>query len=279
MLEVQLMEIDEEKSVSPRKKAKSKSKVKDPKRLENRTCKKCKFIADSVLELLKHVDDSKINCSEFYAPTYVCYICMKKFMLDVKKREHVRRDHIEYASKDCPHCIRSRLKTSTAYELHVRQHFAQPDFLCTSCGKGFFKKELYDLHMRSHDDNFWLYCDHCEYKSKAKCLMTTHLKHHFGIRPFVCDKCSKPFHKSNALNQHMFQVHKTTNKGCYRCEKCDYCFLHRRDIIRHNVYCEGQSKNPVNCPRVRFAELDPACVIKELLDDENCKNVKVTKRD
>lgn len=268
MLEVQLMEVDDEKPISSRKKVKSKSKYKDPKKLESRTCKKCKFIADSVLELLKHVDDSKTNCSDCYEPTYICYICRKKFMLDVKKREHVRRDHVEYASKDCPHCIRSRLKTSTAYELHVRQHFAQPDFLCTICGKGFFKKELYDLHMRTHDDNFWLLCDHCEYKSKAKCLMTTHLKHHFGIRPFVCDKCSKPFHKSNALNQHMFQVHKTTNKGCYRCEKCDYCFLHRRDIIRHNFYCEGQSKNPVNCPRVRFAELDPNCVIKELLDDE-----------
>lgn len=39
-------------------------------------------------------------------------------------------------------------------------------------------------------------------------------------------------------------------------------------ILRHNVYCEGQSKNPINCPRVKFCDLDPNCVIKELLDDE-----------
>lgn len=271
LLEVQLTEMDE-KPVRAKRKYKTKSKNNPPKNIENRTCKKCKFIADSALDLLKHVDDSKDNCSDCYEPTYECYICRKKFMLDVKKREHVRRDHVDYASKDCPHCIRARLKTSTAYELHVRQHFAQPDYLCVNCGKGFFKKELYDLHMRQHDDNFWLFCDHCAYRCKIKSLMTTHLKHHFGIRPFVCDKCSKPFHKSNALNQHIFQVHKTTNKGCYRCEKCDYCFLHRRDIIRHNVYCEGQSKNPINCPRVRFSELDPSCVIKELLNDESQKD-------
>lgn len=264
-LEVELREVVDRRSYTSKRKYEKCSQQKVGKKI----CKKCNFMADSILVLLKHIDDSKKNCSEFYEPTKECYICHKKFMLDVKKREHVRRDHLDYALKDCPHCIRSRLKTATAYELHVRQHFAQPDFLCTSCGKGFFKKELYEMHMRHHDPDFFLLCDLCPYKCKIKNSMSIHLKHHFDIRPYVCDKCCKSFHKSNALTQHIFQVHKTTNKGCYKCAKCFYCFLHRRDIIRHNVYCEGQSKNPINCPRVKFSDLDPNCVIKELLEDDN----------
>lgn len=297
LVEVQLTVINSKEykhqHQSPKKYYKSYNQDKEKRKSESvkkKICKKCHFNADCLLTLMKHIDDSKQNCSDYYEPTKECYICHKKFMLDVKKREHVRRDHHDYVMKDCPHCIRARLKTSTAYELHVRQHFAQPDYLCviliyfflyyykllflfyliqTNCGKGFFKKELYELHMRHHDDNFWMYCDLCEYKCKIKNSMSIHLKHHLDIRPYVCDKCSKSFHKSNALSQHIFQVHKTTNKGCYRCEKCNYCFLHRRDIIRHNVYCEGQSKNPVNCPRVKYSDLDPNCVIKELLDDES----------
>lgn len=139
LVEVQLTEFEQQQPAKRSYKRWSddaeKPKKKSDKNLhksDKKVCKKCHFTADSVLILLKHIDDSKQNCSDYYEPTKECYICHRRFMLDVKKREHVRRDHLDYTSKDCPHCIRSRLKTPTAYELHVRQHFAQPDFLCVS---------------------------------------------------------------------------------------------------------------------------------------------------
>lgn len=148
LLEVQLTEFDQPTRSEKRSYKRWSDDVEKPKKKSDKNlhksdkkiCKKCHFVADSVLILLKHIDDSKQKCSDYYEPTKECYICHRKFMLDVKKREHVRRDHIDYTSKDCPHCIRSRLKTPTAYELHVRQHFAQPDFLCVSFVRFFLTK-------------------------------------------------------------------------------------------------------------------------------------------
>jgi hypothetical protein len=193
----------------------------------NKTCKKCDFIADNMLELHRHIDDSKDGCSELYNPKKECFICHKKFMLLVKKYEHVKKDHQDCFLRDCHLCLKSKLKNPVTYEKHLSRHYRSPDFVCNHCGKEFYKKESWEIHMLNHDENYWIVCDLCGYKCKTKCSLKIHMIYHLQIKTAVCEYCSKSFTSGPVLRKHHFQHHKIFPKRYNRCIKCDFCFLYR----------------------------------------------------
>lgn len=248
----------------PEEKAKKKEKSAS---LARRQCKKCGFMARRPVELHQHVDDSTLNCIELYEPTRKCFICFRRFLLNSKKTEHVVMDHADYVDRDCPHCIRQDIKNPVSYEAHIMQHCSKQKFLCANCGKGFHKKRLYDLHMREYDEDYWIYCDHCDYKCKDKFKIVDHVNRaHIQIKTFVCEKCSKSFTCKLMLDQHMFALHFTCEKGVYYCKKCKFCFKLRREFAKHIKSCTGEDKNPFGLRRIKRSDLDKNCEIKKFIE-------------
>jgi hypothetical protein len=93
-------------------------------------CKKCKFEAKRLLELLKHIDESSEGCCELYNPTKECYICHKKFMLHTMKVKHIEKDHSNLDNTDCNYCEVREIGNVVLYEKHLRDHFEPPEFFC-----------------------------------------------------------------------------------------------------------------------------------------------------
>lgn len=93
-------------------------------------CKKCKFEAKRLLELLKHIDESSEGCCEVYNPTKECYICHRKFMLHSMKVKHIEKDHENLDSTDCNYCETRDIGNVVLYEKHLRDHFEPPEFSC-----------------------------------------------------------------------------------------------------------------------------------------------------
>lgn len=103
-------------------------------KIPSQKCKKCKFKTKRLLELLRHIDESKDNCAELYNPTKECYICHKRFMLHTMKIKHIEKDHhdLSMGSTDCNYCDTRNIGNVVLYEKHLRDHFEPPSFSCVS---------------------------------------------------------------------------------------------------------------------------------------------------
>lgn len=250
-----------------RKRSNSKSSNKEKK------CLKCGFLATRVIGLWHHIETSERKCSDFYDPPHKCYICDMKFMIKSSLNRHFKNDHADYVMKDCPYCVRGSMKTALNYNTHVRTHFEAPNHICPHCGKGFFRLTDFNVHMKIYDESYFVYCDLCEYKCKSKHSLKNHLHQHLKIGSYVCRLCSKTFIKSSRLTEHLFRNHQTTNnKSCYRCVDCDFVFMSRRDHQRHKLHCSNP-KNPLSLRRVKYKDLDPNVLVRDVLRDESTKDI------
>ncbi|KAG5666398.1 hypothetical protein PVAND_014427 [Polypedilum vanderplanki] len=225
-------------------------------KLKNKTCKKCNYLAKNMKSLHKHIDNSSINCMEFYEPKFKCYICNKMFLMLKSKINHVNRDHFNEVRKECHLCQQSLRETPQTYENHLRKHFESPTHLCVQCGKGFYKNEYYLNHLReAHDDSYWFECDVCGNHMRNKQALMIHMRRHTKERPAYCDICSKNLFSVMSLKKHKFCVHKFTDQSIFRCEKCNYCYLFRKEFERHIVRCDGDGKNQKSQARIRYDDL------------------------
>jgi hypothetical protein len=263
--------LEKEQKETPTEAPKKIKKISKQARIRNqlinsrRTCKKCNFLAGHALDLFRHVDESKENCIALYQPTQECFICHKKFMLLTMKISHIKRDHKDMElTGECQTCGKyfEAFKNPVFYERHCQRHFVAPTFVCSFCGKGYYKRESFDFHMTTHSE-IYLFCDLCDYKAQNKSLLQHHMKKHCNERRPVCDICSKTVWN---LDNHIFSVHKTAKRGCYHCKSCDFCFVHRFQFKLHVPKCNGPTgkKYPPDSVRIPRSELDPSCQINEI---------------
>lgn len=81
----------------------------------------------------------------------------------------------------------------------------------------------------------------------------------------ACNICGKLVNAC-ALKKHIFLIHKQTTKPCNYCRTCDYVFLFEKEFLYHVDKCNGidGKKIPADATRIRRADLDPKCHIKNM---------------
>lgn len=140
--------------------------------------------------------------------------------------------------------------------------------LQNQCGKGYYKAEHLYLHLQLHDKNFWRQCDHCDFKTKSRNTISSHVQRHFkeSNRRYMCSQCPKSFAINGELKKHTFLLHKQSDKGCYYCTGCEFCFLFKSEYKQHVDKCNGPTgkKWPIHSTRIRRVDVHKDCQILQL---------------
>lgn len=120
-------------------------------------------------------------------------------------------DHIVFP---CPDAKRSEIKS----------------YLCTRCGKTFFKSSDLKKHVRIHTHEKPYKCDRCPSAFSDPSSYSRHKRVHTGEKPFVCQECNTGFAQSSDLTKHI-RIH--TRERPLQCQFCSDCFSDPSSFARH----------------------------------------------
>ena len=102
--------------------------------------------------------------------------------------------------------------------------------MCSTCGKGFGRKDVLQAHIAIHSEERKHKCTICPEGKffKTKQGLNSHMKFHFEPQ-HECNQCGKKFHQSQNLNRHM-KIHFNST---YLCIKCGKKFRDANNFKRH----------------------------------------------
>jgi KRAB domain-containing zinc finger protein len=198
-----------------------------------------------------------------------CEVCHKVLANKRYLKEHLELQHLKTAKYACTHDgCKKRFKIWSLYEMHMKKHSGQHDFVCRFCGKGYVQRKIFNSHLRnSHqvsqdeiDRLRWSVngaemrdnkCQECriEFKTPHKLFEHKALVHGEGKR-YICDICGKAFFSKAFLASHQ-KYHKGVKNR--KCTKCPSAFTEDKGLRTHlrrvhhmtdeEVYALGIMKN------------------------------------
>ncbi|XP_050673542.1 oocyte zinc finger protein XlCOF6-like isoform X4 [Leptidea sinapis] len=207
-------------------------------------CKICHKVFSTISVLRQHIR----NTHEKKKRTYACNECGETFPKPTGVYHHKQNAH----KRDVFYCDKCDIyfKTKATLATHFKQssnHITAEDmkFICSTCGKGFFKKSLLEVHITYDHLNIIKHkcdlcsktyksaanlkrhkklthekvrlpknkiCDHCGAGFTTQAILRTHIRTHTGERPLRCEHCAADFAHPGALYTHKRLVHKLDEK-------------------------------------------------------------------
>lgn len=143
---------------------------------------------------------------------YKCPVCQEKFISYDSRMKHLKSVHHEKtATYSCSFCSK-QFDLSSYRTAHIkREHLKELNYMCTVCGKKFFRRFELTEHMVKHNGERIFQCDICKKSYARRKTLREHLKIHNNDCRFKCSICNRSFIQNSTLKRHML-IHNTVLK-------------------------------------------------------------------
>jgi len=168
--------------------------------------------------------------------SYTCSNCSKKFALERLLRDHMR-SHINHYK--CPNCDMT-CPTPSALNNHVRyRHTEVKPFPCDYCD--YRGKSTSDVksHLRTHYDEIEFKCTSpgCSFTCRAQATLKNHIvREHTSCEPlYACHLCDSRYLRGTYLTKHLLNVHQfrwPSGHSRFRYNRDESTGLYRLQTIR-----------------------------------------------
>eukprot|EP00808_Paulinella_micropora_P032083 g24927.t1 len=175
---------------------------------------------------------------------FQCPQCEGRFPTRSQLNSHLRA-HFGNRNFACSSC-NSTYSTEAERDVHVQTvHLAQRPFTCPQCSKSFTTSGRLKLHLSEVHDNAskTLPCPRCHRRFKHRWELKDHtMRAHTGEKPFACPNCTKRFVTRSELIVHMRGTHDQGQKP-YVCQACNRSFTQAADLDKHIKRLHTKERN------------------------------------
>lgn len=152
---------------------------------------------------------------------YECYMCHESCPDKMALIVHLM-NHYGDPVWECEHCLKQFPKIFHL-DLHRKYCFGGKErpkkYLCSECGKGFYKPSALQIHMHSHSNDRSFVCDQCSKRYTSASALRLHVKSAHTNIQYECDQCKKQFRTVNNLKRHINDIHNRKEFHCHICSR------------------------------------------------------------
>ncbi|XP_032414284.1 telomere zinc finger-associated protein [Xiphophorus hellerii] len=172
----------------------------------------------------------------------------QKRKLQSKTNNSKNNDGVEECSNkgsaQCPVCLKS-FKSKYYLKVHNRRHTGEKPFVCSKCGKSYFRKENLSVHESRGCARVSTYiCPTCSLSFNTKEELRVHVVSHTGEMPHKCSTCNEQFMYKKNLTMHLMKVH--GHPKPHACPQCPKTFLTRTELRVHEA-AKHRGEKPFVC--------------------------------
>ncbi|XP_030209984.1 telomere zinc finger-associated protein isoform X2 [Gadus morhua] len=147
-------------------------------------------------------------------------------------------------SVQCPVCNKT-FRSKYYLKVHNRRHTGEKPFVCSKCGKRYFRKEnLLEHEARNCSKVVTFSCTICPSVFKRKQEFRLHMISHTGDMPNKCTSCPEQFMQKRDLTMHLIKIHGFAKP--HACSQCTKGFLTRTELRVHEA-AKHRGEKPFVC--------------------------------
>lgn len=178
-----------------------------------------------------------------YTKSFRCNVCNRSYALEKSLKVHMRVHNGETTIK-CEKCP-AEFHTKWQMKDHTfKCHNAEKRFLCSECGKKFYRIDYFKIHMRRHKGETPYKCSFCNKGFSRTTDLRAHEKYHTGDKKNICNVCGLGFTRPYALKVHL-RVH--SGEKPYTCKECGKKFSQSYDLKLHTRRHTGERLKCDSC--------------------------------